>query len=435
MPGTLPRAGGRLPGWLVGSGVIAVAMGVMNLTTYGFTILAARLLGPSNYGALAAMMGLLLVVNVLSLGLQATAARRVAANPEHTAAIETEIVAVSYRSSLALGALCLVATPVIYAILHLDSWVTAALLAVTVVPLTVMGGQAGVLQGEKRWVPLALIYLMMGVGRFLCGGIALLLRPDELGAMIGIAIGAFLPTVVGWFAIRHPSRSLARTHSDTPAASGLLREVAHNSHALLAFFALSNADVVIARSVLDDHQAGLYAGGLILAKAVLFLPQFVVVIAFPAMSRPGGSNATHLRSLGLVLAIGAVTVVGAAVLSSLAVVFIGGPEYAALQSKLWAFAGLGTLLAMLQLMVYNVVARQHQRSVFVVWAALALVLAVSPFVGSVSVLLTVVASVDAALLVVLLLLSLRGVSPDPAGAGSSTDHVNLADEPRSTAGG
>ena len=58
----------------------------------------------------------------------------------------------------------------------------------------------------------------------------------------------------------------------------------HNSHALLAFFALSNVDVVVARNVLAEHQAGLYAGGLILTKAVLFLPQFVVVIVFPSMS-------------------------------------------------------------------------------------------------------------------------------------------------------
>ena len=53
---------------------------------------------------------------------------------------------------------------------------------------------------------------------------------------------------------------------------------------LLAFFALSNVDIVIARNVLDEHDAGLYAGGLILTKAVLFLPQFVVVIAFPSMA-------------------------------------------------------------------------------------------------------------------------------------------------------
>jgi len=79
--------------------VIAVAMAVMNVTTYAFTILAARLLGPAEYGALAAVMGLLLVVNVLSLGLQATGARRVSAAPHHRPQIEHEVLATSYASA------------------------------------------------------------------------------------------------------------------------------------------------------------------------------------------------------------------------------------------------------------------------------------------------------------------------------------------------
>ena len=36
---------------------------------------------------------------------------------------------------------------------------------------------------------------------------------------------------------------------------------------------------------MSDSEAGLYAAGLIMAKAILFLPQFVVVIAFPSMSK------------------------------------------------------------------------------------------------------------------------------------------------------
>ena len=39
-----------------------------------------------------------------------------------------------------------------------------------------------------------------------------------------------------------------------------------------------------ARSVLDSHDSGLYAAGLIVTRAVMFLPQFVVVVAFPSMS-------------------------------------------------------------------------------------------------------------------------------------------------------
>jgi O-antigen/teichoic acid export membrane protein len=234
--------------------------------------------------------------------------------------------------------------------------------------------------------------------------------------MVGVAVGAFFPTVVGWFSLRHPTRLAERAKAAGTASSAgarLIREVAHNSHSLLAFFALSNADVVVARTTLSDHQAGLYAGGLILAKAVLFLPQFVVVIAFPSMASGTGRRNTHLKGLGLVLGIGACAVLGAAVLSPLAVSFIGGRQYASLQDGLWAFAVLGTLLAMIQVMVYDVVARQHQRAVYVIWAALLALLVAVPFVDGVGVLLAVVVGIDLALLVVLLLVSLRKPAPAP----------------------
>jgi O-antigen/teichoic acid export membrane protein len=412
--------------------VIAVAMAIMNLTTYGFTILAARFLGPEEYGALAAVMGLLLVVNVLSLGLQATGARRVSASSDHARdlpTLESQVMSTSYESALVLGVLTLAATPLVAAVLNLDSWAAAALIAVTAVPLSVMGGQAGILQGERRWAPLAAIYVAMGVGRLGFGALGLLLDRDDLGAMAGIAVGAFLPVVVGWLALRHPSRGRGAAAPATRPRSrwlpgGVLRETLHNSHALLAFFALSNTDVVIARSVLGEHPAGLYAGGLILTKAVLFLPQFVVVIAFPSMSRRDSDRRTHLVGLGLVLAIGAVTVAGVATLSGLALVFIGGPEYAALQGRLWMFAVLGTVLAMLQLMVYDVVARQHQRMVFVVWAALVVLACVAPFVGSVDALLGVVVTVDVVLLLVLLAASLlvRTPTTEPSPERSTVAH-------------
>jgi O-antigen/teichoic acid export membrane protein len=387
-------------------------MGVMNLSTYGFTIIAARLLGPQSYGALASLMATLLVIGVLQLSLQATAARRISAEPQHVAQIEKTVLGVTYRASLAIGLVLLLLTPLVNRVLKLDSLPTAALVAVSAVPLTMMGGQAGVLQGERRWWPLAVMYVASGVPRLLIGTALILWHPNETSAMLGVAFGAVPPVILGWWALR--THRVARVPSEEHGFRLVLRETMHNSQALLAFFALSNADVVVARNVLPAHSAGLYAGGLILAKAVLFLPQFVIIVAFPSMSTASERRRALTRSLLLVGGLGAVATAGAFVLKDLALVFIGGDDYREIASSLWVFAILGTALSMLQLLVYSVLARQGRRSVYLVWAAFLTVVGVGYFVTSLHALITLVVTTDLVLFAALLGLSVYTLRQDDA---------------------
>ena len=70
-----------------------------------------------------------------------------------------------------------------------------------------------------------------------------------------------------------------------------------------------------------------------------------------------------------------------------------------------AMAALGTALAMLQLLVYSVLARQGLRTIWFVWLALAGLVGGGLMTDSLVGLLTVVISVDLTLLVILLGLS------------------------------
>lgn len=393
---------------------IAVAMGIMNVATYGFQMVAARALGPQEYGAFAALMNLMLVVSVMSLALQATAARRISAEPRDVAQIERVILRVTYKSAVVLGLVLLALAPLINLVLRLESLASAAVVGVIAVPLTVMGGQAGVLQGERRWWPLAAVYVAAGVPRLLLGTALVLWQPSEFNAVLGVALGALVPVIVGYVALRRPR--LEHADREGPQIPSLLGEVARSSQALLAFFALSNADVIVARNVLDGYDAGLYAAGLIMTKAVLFLPQFVVVVTFPAMSTPRERQRTLVRGLVMIGGIGVAAVAGAYLLSPLAMIFVGGSQYSDVESRLWLFAVLGTLLAMLQLLVYAVLARQGRRSVYAPWAALVLLVVLGLNCDSLESLLAVVVGVDAALLAVLLAISLylaRRPAPDP----------------------
>jgi len=368
------------------------------------TIIAAHVLGPQSYGALASLLATLLVIGVLQLGLQATAARRISAEPHHVAQIEKTVLGVTYRASFAIGLLLLLLTPLVNRVLKLDSLPTAALVAVAAVPLTMVGGQIGVLQGERRWWPLAVIYLASGVPRLVIGTALIVWHPDETYAMLGITLGAVPPVLLGWWALR--SHRVPGVHSEEHGFRVVLRETVHNSQALFAFFALSNADVIVARNVLHEHSAGLYAAGLILAKAVLFLPQFVIVVAFPSMSTAAERRRALTLSLLLVGGLGLCATLAAAVLKDVALVFIGGDQYSEIAGSLWMFAILGTALSMLQLLVYAVLARQGRRPVYLVWAAFLVVVGVGYFLDTIHQLITLVVITDLVLFGLLLGLSL-----------------------------
>ena len=118
-----------------------------------------------------------------------------------------------------------------------------------------------------------------------------------------------------------------RPRRSTPARAMLMESV-HNAQVLFVFFALSSVDIVIARNVLDEHDAGLYAAGLIMTKVMLFLPQFVVVVAFPAW-RPRASATAPWSAAWSPSASSARSPSAAAeLLSGVAMVFVGGAEFA-----------------------------------------------------------------------------------------------------------
>ncbi|MFD0804596.1 lipopolysaccharide biosynthesis protein [Nocardioides caeni] len=400
-----PASGGRILRLLRSTAGIAIAMAVMNIGTYAFQMVAARMLGPAQYGAVASMLALLMVLSVLQLGLQATAARRISAAPGDVAAIEQTVLTTTWWAAGLLGLVALAAAPAVWHLLRLDGLAPAVLLALCVVPVTVMGGQAGVLQGERRWLPLSLVYVAVGLPRVALGVAFLIVSPSETSAMLAVLLASWVPVAVGSWTLRRRPRPVTVAHEQHERRD-LMKETLTSSVALLAFIALSNLDVVVARGALDEHDAGLYAGGLIVTKAVLFLPQFAVVVLFPSMSTDGESRGAVLKGLTFLGGIGAAAVVATYVLADLALVFIGGDEYGEVRDLLWLFAVLGALLAVLQLLVYAGLARRGRATKYLVAVGVVVMISAGSTAGDPTALATMVAVVDAVLLAVLLTLQL-----------------------------
>jgi O-antigen/teichoic acid export membrane protein len=158
-----------------------------------------------------------------------------------------------------------------------------------------------------------------------------------------------------------------------PAACHLAVETLHVGHALLALFVLTKLDVLLSRVYLPAALSGAYAVGVLMAKVAFFLPQFVTVVMFPRMAqskdtRPVLLAATATGILGLLIT--AVT----ALLSTLVVRILGGPSYLFLAPDMAWFAALGSLYALVQVLLYGRIAVGDRRAVAALWAGAAALL-------------------------------------------------------------
>ena len=404
-------------------GLVAIAIALMNVTTYALTLGAARILGPAQFGQFSALLGVIIVVNVLSLGLQATGARRLAHGTTPREQLERAILRTTGWAALGVLVLCCAVAPLVSHILRLDTPWSAVLMGVTASLLCLMGGQAGILQGELRWVPLSLMYLSMGCARLIFGVAALLWGHSTVATMAGVAVAALVPALIGRAALRHPSRSRIDVRPTTSAPrerpgnapESLWREVLHTSHVLFAFFAVSNIDIVLARAFLDDHESGSYAAGIVLTKAVLFLPQFVVIVLFPRLASGHQGRRTDLLGLGAIATLGALATGTAALLPGAALAFVGGAAYAPIAASLWVFALLGAVLAAVQLLVYAVIARRQEGAVWLLWVAFFAMTVIGSIAHSATQLLTVKVCVDVTLFLALGAFAWLTAGPTPVG--------------------
>jgi O-antigen/teichoic acid export membrane protein len=357
-PGT---ASPRREALLGSSALLALGLAVGQVLGYALNVVGARVLGPALFGELGALLGILLIGNVVALAVQAVVARHVARGGD---------AADHGRVALAAGAvetvLALLLVPAGVVLLHLGVAPLAAL-AFAFLPLTLTGLALGTTQGHDRFVALSTQYAVIAVLRSGLALTVLLVTSDVTATVLAVLVGS----VLGWLT----AAPLARVRWPRPGhvERETAWETSRATFALLAMFVLTSADVLLARAILSADDAGQYAAGAILAKIAFWLPQAVVIAAFPRLAR---NEAGALRRATLLLtALGATEVAGAALLGPWLVPRALGPDYTVAASHAWVFVLAGVALSLASLVLYDRLADDDPRTALLVWAAVAVLIA------------------------------------------------------------
>ncbi|MBI1377188.1 MAG: polysaccharide biosynthesis protein [Frankiales bacterium] len=360
----------RARGLVGAAALVALGIGTAQVATYALNLVGARRLGPEGFGALASLLGVVAIGNVVALGLQAVTARRVVvALPADRGGVAAACVRVALPAAAGVAVAVVVVWPVLASVLHLDSALDLVLVALTLVPLTVTGAWLGVAQGHETPGLLAAAYFLGGVTKSLGGIVGALVTGTVTGTLVGLVIGSAAGLLLLWVLLR---RQAAGPRAPLP---GVRAELLHASHALLALFALTNVDLLLARHFLDPASAGVYAAGGIVVKVAFWLPQAILVLAFPGMADARRRRAM-LVGAGAILALGAALVLGTALLPRLVVAVVGGSQYEALVPVVPLFALLGALQSLAQFLLYSRLAVEDRSAVLALWAAVVALVAV-----------------------------------------------------------
>ncbi len=335
--------------------LVSLALAANNAGAYALSIVAARLLAPSAFGELSSLLAVLVIGVVPAMGLQTVVALRVARKPQDTGTF----LALGLTTSAIVAAIGLILAPVLVFVLHLDSVVPALLLAVTLGPLTLLGLFHGLLQGSGRFARLAGLMALEGAGKVGGSLIGLVIGGNATGALAGTAIGSYLVIFCGWLLCGRQRPRKAGWHAG---------DVLHAAQAMLALVLLVNLDLVLARHTLPASEAGEYALGAIVTKIAYWLPQAVGVLVLPRFANGDDRRRILPAALAVCAALDSLVLLVSLVAGPRLLSFIGGPGYAASTMPVWPFALAGSMLALVQILLFSRLAARDRRVTVLMWA-------------------------------------------------------------------
>ncbi|MBA2642183.1 MAG: hypothetical protein H0U82_04560, partial [Actinobacteria bacterium] len=277
--------GGRSPASGARSGaLIASASLLATGLNYVFLLVSGRLLGSDDYGALAALLGLLTVVLLPTGAFQLAVSREVS---RRVALGDVDGAAGFGRAALRLGLiatapLTLVAFALVLPLrelLNIESTGAVALAASGLASALVFPIALGVLQGYQRFHALAGMYVLPFALRLVLLGLVAGAGYRLGGAVLATVAGALAAAAIAVALLRE---SLSRGASVArPDLRPFLRYLGPVLLGLVGIAVLTNIDLLVVKARFTSEEAGEYAVASAFARLAFFLPATILAVLFP----------------------------------------------------------------------------------------------------------------------------------------------------------
>ncbi|OGG51402.1 hypothetical protein A2704_03475 [Candidatus Kaiserbacteria bacterium RIFCSPHIGHO2_01_FULL_54_36b] len=282
-------------GFFASSSIIFAGSFVVNLLNYIFTLLMSRLLSVEDFGEVAALLSLFIIISVPATALAMLMARESAHYKEQGDSgvryLFIRMRAYSAAGAVGLWALFIFLVPFVSDYLRIPTLPIYIFSAVA--PLAILGAlQSGTLQGLQKFFSVAKQGILSALVKL--GGSVLLVWAgfSVAGVMGALVLASLASFIYGFFATRSHLRGVAPESGQAFNISGLATYFGGILLTTLLLALLSNVDVILAKHYLSADLAGQYGALSTVGKILIYGVGAFISVLLPLAA------AAHARGEG-----------------------------------------------------------------------------------------------------------------------------------------
>ncbi len=293
---------------------VLTANNIGNFLNYLFSIIMFKLLGPEEYGSLAALLAIFTIVGVPTVAIQTVTSRYVSlfrvkeqfGNINHF--VKRANITILFYSLIVVVAFFAISSKVAD-FLKLSSVTPVLLLSFAVVVAVIIPVNRGALQGLQLFRQFSLNLLIDSFLKLLLAVVLVVIGLGINGALGGIALAGVIAFLLAFAPLKFIRGKKKDTELNKPEVYRYLWPV---TLAVLSIAVLTQIDIVLVKHYFPPLEAGYYAIASVLGKIALFLPSAIIFILFPKAveehATVGHSRSVLLRGLFATVVLSALVV-------------------------------------------------------------------------------------------------------------------------------
>jgi len=280
-----------------GSAIMIIGSNLSNFIAYIYHLIIGRMLGPSSYGTLAAVLSLLGLVTTVFSFLGVVIVKFVsAAEKEEADSLFKWFKGKINKSGIILFILALLSTPFLSKFLHIDYSILILVAPMFLFSLLLFFYRA-FLQGLLRFKDIVISTNLDMFGRLIMGVILIYIGFSAFGAVAGIALSNLVTVLV--------LRRFLRDYGNKKTVKDFLggkRIFSYSIPVIVASVTIHSFfsnDLLLVKHFFNAHDAGIFASLSTLGKIIFYGTAPVISVMFPLISKRHSKNQSYHKILFL----------------------------------------------------------------------------------------------------------------------------------------